>query len=328
MALRLDSSNNILVTNEMGLSNTMLKTEYLSLKTIYTVNVIAFIVFSTSLYMAAANFNRQQEPAAQISTYTEENLKTIAEQVDRPLVDAITRFGFNNAIQILHSLKSIDADINYYLYNLKRGELKLISKTSGDFSNPINQTQSVELQSQILVYQQLTLSGTTHGLLVIEYNKPSVIVKAVTSSSAAYFWLVLAIICGVFCLTFLPAALSKKITANTRKLDDEISVITEKGDYQLRVDTNIGLGLAPTAERVNLLLDAVNENEQLHINAENELQSLQSNLEHQVVARTQDLEKAIKVAERANDAKTTFLATMSHEIRTPMNGVIGTIDLR
>ncbi|MBM3645967.1 MAG: response regulator [Alphaproteobacteria bacterium] len=32
-------------------------------------------------------------------------------------------------------------------------------------------------------------------------------------------------------------------------------------------------------------------------------------------------------AERANQAKSTFLATMSHEIRTPMNGVLGMIDV-
>jgi Signal transduction histidine kinase len=33
------------------------------------------------------------------------------------------------------------------------------------------------------------------------------------------------------------------------------------------------------------------------------------------------------VADEANRAKTTFLATMSHEIRTPMNAVIGMLEL-
>jgi len=43
----------------------------------------------------------------------------------------------------------------------------------------------------------------------------------------------------------------------------------------------------------------------------------------QLMASNLELSKAREEAERANQAKSIFLATMSHEIRTPMNGVIG-----
>jgi PAS domain S-box-containing protein len=57
------------------------------------------------------------------------------------------------------------------------------------------------------------------------------------------------------------------------------------------------------------------------------LHELNTELESRVKARTAELTHAREEADRANQAKSTFLATMSHEIRTPMNGVIGMIDV-
>ncbi len=53
------------------------------------------------------------------------------------------------------------------------------------------------------------------------------------------------------------------------------------------------------------------------------LADFRGQLEHKVAERTRELEESRAEADRANQAKSQFLAAMSHEVRTPMNAVLG-----
>jgi signal transduction histidine kinase/ActR/RegA family two-component response regulator len=80
---------------------------------------------------------------------------------------------------------------------------------------------------------------------------------------------------------------------------------------------------ASNLDTFKLSLSAKRLSRQLH----ESLHRQNERLEEEVARKTEDLELARERADRANNAKSDFLARMSHEIRTPMSAILGYIDL-
>ncbi|WP_228613926.1 ATP-binding protein [Alkalimonas sp.] len=97
--------------------------------------------------------------------------------------------------------------------------------------------------------------------------------------------------------------------------------------YHVRLDEHREHDFGLLAGLINRLLQRIEKGEQNDQQAEHNIAQLRQEIEQRIKERTDALETAKLTAEKANEAKSTFLATMSHEIRTPMNGIIGTMDL-
>jgi signal transduction histidine kinase/DNA-binding response OmpR family regulator len=128
-----------------------------------------------------------------------------------------------------------------------------------------------------------------------------------------------------------------RITEPITELARVSTAVQRERDYNQRVQSRASGEIGELIESFNAMLDTIQSNtsqlEQARVAAEDahekvvqaadQLEEANRTLEARVDDRTRLLAKAVKDAEEASKAKSSFLAKMSHELRTPLNAIIG-----
>lgn len=99
--------------------------------------------------------------------------------------------------------------------------------------------------------------------------------------------------------------------------------ISQGQDYTLRAEKLTNDELGEVVDGFNEMLDEIRERDEKLARHRDKLEAEVARRTAELVELNHDLEGATKEALKANEAKSTFLASMSHELRTPLNAVIG-----
>jgi signal transduction histidine kinase/CheY-like chemotaxis protein/HPt (histidine-containing phosphotransfer) domain-containing protein len=274
------------------------------------------------LLIQALLFNWISAPAEQHNSQTLHRLAADTQVLVHALTPALDNAGNQQVQQLLLQARNNEPDRALYLYRQTAQGFELLFNTD----NLPNFVPTPELKNQMSQQQNVL---TVHQLLPEHPDLVLLNVQRLPEPDLlpVIFSFIVSLAIGLLLSLIISYAVAQHFRRRIRPLLQGTGEALERNQFSGSIDSRQQDDIGALATNLNGLFRRLQQSQQALQSSEQNIEQLKQEVEHRIKERTDALETAKLTAEKANEAKSTFLATMSHEIRTPMNGIIGTVDL-
>lgn len=278
-----------------------------------------------TLLVQAALFMLLNKPDPNFAEKQLDRLSADSKLVSRSIAPLLQRNDISATEQVLFQTRNGDSARALYLYRqTESGDTELVANTSnvqGFVPQPSWQQQAEQQNGYLVVHQLVAVNSQQKALLIYVQQLD---IKPLWPYAAVS---VVSLFIGLLLSGFFASAISGFFSRRIKPLLQGTSQALDKAQFDVSVDSHAQDSYGILGSYINQLFRKIEQVQEALALSEQNIKTLKQEVDTRIKERTDALETAKLTAEKANEAKSTFLATMSHEIRTPMNGIIGTIDL-